>query len=101
MRCKYAERTEITKGYAKNFEKLGYSIENFLYEIKNKTNTTQNEIFDKLTSNMFKDFEILITECDDQPCNMTDKQYNFLMKNQKFYLIIQIDLLLIQYVVKV
>ena len=42
MRCKNAERTEITKSYAKNFEKLGYSIENFLYEIKNKTNTTQN-----------------------------------------------------------
>lgn len=84
--CKYAERTEITKGYAKNFEKLGYSIENFLYEIKNKTNTTQNEIFDKLTSNMFKDFEILITECDDQPCNMTDKQYKLFNEKSKVLL---------------
>lgn len=25
--CKFAERTEITKNYAKNFEKLGHSIE--------------------------------------------------------------------------
>ena len=83
--CKYAERTEITKGYAKNFEKLGYSIENFLYEIKNKTNTTQNEIFDKLTSNMFKDFEILITECDDQPYNMTDKQYKLFNEKSKVF----------------
>lgn len=72
--CKFAERTEITKGYAKNFEKLGHSIENFLYEIKNNTISTQTEIFDKLITNMFKDFEVLITECDDQPSNMTDKQ---------------------------
>ena len=72
--CKFAERTEITKGYAKNFEKLGHSIENFLYEIKNNTISTQTEIFDKLITNIFKDFEILITECDDQPSNMADKQ---------------------------
>jgi len=72
--CKFAERTEITKGYAKNFEKLGHSIENFLYEIKNNTISTQTEIFDKLITNMFKDFEVLITECDDQPSNMSDKQ---------------------------
>jgi hypothetical protein len=72
--CKFAERTEITKGYAKNFEKLGHSIENFLYEIKNNTISTQTEIFDKLITNMFKDFEVLITECDDQPSNMTNKQ---------------------------
>jgi hypothetical protein len=64
--CKFAERTEITKGYAKNFEKLGHSIENFLYEIKNNTISTQTEIFE--------DFEVLITECDDQPSNMADKQ---------------------------
>lgn len=72
--CKFAERTEITKGYAKNFEKLGHSIENFLYEIKNNTISTQTEVFDKLITNIFKDFEILITECDDQPSNMADKQ---------------------------
>mgnify|MGYP001328084844 CR=1 FL=1 len=72
--CKFAERTEITKGYAKNFEKLGHSIENFLYEIKNNTISTQTEIFDKLITNIFKDFEVLITECDDQPSNMADKQ---------------------------
>jgi hypothetical protein len=72
--CKFAERTEITKNYAKNFEKLGHSIELFLYEIKSSTITTNSEIFNKLVTNMFKEFEILITECDDQPSNMGDKQ---------------------------
>ena len=72
--CKFAERTEITKNYAKNFEKLGHSIELFLYEIKSSTITTNSEIFNKLVTNMFKEFEILITQCDDQPSNMGDKQ---------------------------
>tara|TARA_B100001758_G_scaffold147023_2_gene126723 strand:- start:388 stop:1290 length:903 start_codon:yes stop_codon:yes gene_type:complete len=81
--CKFAERTEITKGYAKNFEKLGHSIENFLYEIKNNTISTQTEIFDKLITNIFKDFEVLITECDDQPSNMADKQYKLFDEKAK------------------
>jgi|TARA_B110000483_G_scaffold114444_1_gene138892 hypothetical protein len=84
--CKYAERTEITKNYAKNFEKLGHSIELFLYEIKSESITSNIEIFDKLISSMFRDFEILNTECDDEPCNMKDKQTKMFNEKSKILL---------------
>ncbi len=84
--CKFSERAEITKNYAKNFEKLGYSIEIFLYEIKNNTITTQTELFDRLLNNILKDFEVLITECDDQPCNMTQKQAKLYNQKSKILL---------------
>lgn len=84
--CKFSERAEITKNYAKNFEKLGYSIEIFLYEIKNNTITTQTELFDRLLNNILKDFEVLITECDDQPCNMVQKQAKLYNEKSKILL---------------
>ena len=84
--CKYAERTEITKNYAKNFEKLGHNIELFLYEIKSESITSNIEIFDKLFSSMFKDFEILNTECEEEPCNMKDKQTKMFNEKSKILL---------------
>ena len=84
--CKYAERTEITKNYAKNFEKLGHNIELFLYEIKSESITSNIEIFDKLFSSMFKDFEILNTECEEEPCNMKDKQAKMFNEKSKILL---------------
>ena len=84
--CKYAERTEITKNYAKNFEKLGHNIELFLYEIKSESITSNIEIFDKLISSMFKDFEILNTECEEEPCNMKDKQTKMFNEKSKILL---------------
>ena len=84
---KYAERAEITKNYAKNFEKLGYNIEFFLYEIKNDSVTTETESFDKLVNNIFKEFEVLVTECDEQPCNMSNKQCKLFNEKSKILLI--------------
>ena len=84
--CKYAERSEITKNYAKNFEKLGYNIEFFLYEIKNDSITTETESFDKLVNNIFKEFEVLVTECDEQPCNMANKQCKLFNKKSEILL---------------
>lgn len=74
---KFTERTEITKNYAKNFEKLGLRIESFLYEIKIKTidSSESGTVFEKLINSIFNEFDILVSECDDQPSDMANKQF--------------------------
>jgi hypothetical protein len=80
---KFSERSEITKNYAKNFEKLGLNIESFLYEIKNNIIINQSETFQKIINNIFKEFDTLIIECDDEPSDMNNKQNKLYKQKSK------------------
>jgi len=90
---KFTERTEITKNYAKNFEKLGLRIESFLYEIKIKTidSSESGTVFEKLINSIFNEFDILVSECDDQPSDMANKQFKLYKEKCKILNLLNID----------
>tara|TARA_B000000475_G_scaffold272122_1_gene272017 strand:- start:9440 stop:10417 length:978 start_codon:yes stop_codon:yes gene_type:complete len=90
---KFTERTEITKNYAKNFEKLGLRIESFLYEIKIKTidSSESGTVFEKLINSIFNEFDILVSECDDQPSDMANKQFKLYKEKCKILNLLNTD----------